>query len=188
MRMCEDLGQATGVENQHDDTKYWHNSVYLWFSLGVCISRKRNPRGRTRLQRTNISHTDKSEIAFSPRSRKYGSSACLSVMCEKWGFEWTAEKSFIQSPEAHLFTTNNTYIMYFIVLWRPASHSTKLRAWRRQNNDLWIVMFLAMRKCVGGEHIKHMCQFHILINHKYITPTVVGATSAFCAVTIDRRL
>ena len=27
MRMCEDLGQATGVENQHDDTKDQHKSI-----------------------------------------------------------------------------------------------------------------------------------------------------------------
>ena len=60
MAMCEEHGLATGVHNQYDDTKDWHKCVELRFSLGVCNSRKHNPRGRKRLRRTNISHTDTS--------------------------------------------------------------------------------------------------------------------------------
>ena len=34
MAMCEELGLATGVQNQDDDTKDWHTCVDFWLSLG----------------------------------------------------------------------------------------------------------------------------------------------------------
>ena len=37
MRMCEDLGQAIGVENQYDSTNDDHKFVYCWFSLDVLL-------------------------------------------------------------------------------------------------------------------------------------------------------
>ena len=61
--MREDLGQATDVENQHDDTKDKQQLHYFEFSLGVHSSRLLNPRGRTRLRRPSTSHTDTSERA-----------------------------------------------------------------------------------------------------------------------------
>ena len=67
------------------------------------------------LQRTSISHTNTSEIAFSPWSRKYCSSERLSAMCESNVF-FVKKQTRIQLPEAHLRTTDNTQILNCIVL------------------------------------------------------------------------
>ena len=45
-----------------------------------------------------------------------------------------------------------------------------------------------MRRCVCGNIKAHVFVFTIFMNRKYATPTVFGATSAFCAVKTDRRL
>ena len=66
------------------------------------------------------------------------------LKCNAWklSFVWKAEKSFMPSPEPHFRTTDKSHILYFVVLWGPGSHSTQVRVWPRQNNDLWIMRFL----------------------------------------------
>ena len=95
------------------------------------------------------------------------SSWVLSCNVWKLSFEWKAEKSFIQSPESHLRTTDKTLILYFVVLWGPGSHSTKLRVWHRQNNDLWIMrLFLHAQMCLWCVYKAHvpLCVFSWIAN------------------------
>ena len=78
------------------------------------------------------------------------------------GNSWKAEKSFIQWPEAHLWTTDRTHILYFVVLWGPRSHSSKLRVWPWQNNDLWIISFFChAQMCLRYAYNAHVSVFLI---------------------------
>ena len=69
MAMCEELGSATGVQNQYDDMKDLHKFVEFDYRLVFVIVVKQKPRGIMRSRSTSISHIDSSEIACSPRSR-----------------------------------------------------------------------------------------------------------------------
>ena len=91
-------------------------------------------------------------------------------MCEKCVFS----KKQKRPPEPHLRTTDKTQILYFVVLWGPGSHSTKFRVWPRLNNYLRIMRFCAMRKCVCGECIKHMCRFFLIFLESQIRDAHTG--------------
>ena len=97
----------------------------------------------------------------------------VKVQCVKSEFcLWQAEKSFIPSPEPHLRTTNKSLVLLSVVFWWPGSHSTKLRVWPRQNNDLWIVRFFCYAQmCLWWWHKAHVSVFSFFMNRKYATPT-----------------
>ena len=78
--------------------------------------------------------------------------------------------------------------MHFGVLSRPGSYSTKLRVWPRQNNDFWIMRFCCHAQMCLWWHKAHVSVFTFLMSCEYVTPTMIGATFAFCAVKTDRRL
>ena len=93
------------------------------------------------------------------------------------------------APESHLRTTIKTHILYFRVLWRPGSHSTTFRYWLQQKNDLGIMKFCChAQMCLWWASQAHVLVFTFFMNRKYVTPTMVGATSASCREKTDRRL
>ena len=52
------------------------------------------------------------------------------------------------------------------------------------NNDV----FVYAQMCLWWAYEAHVSLFISFTNRKYVTPTMVGGTSAFCAVKTDRRL
>ena len=177
MAMCEELGLATSVQNQYDDIKYSHKFVEFRLSLGVCNRREHNPRGRTRLRRTNISHTNTSEIALSPRSRTCGSSGGYSARREKYVFKHSSDKLFICPPEADLRTPRTSHIMYVIVWQKPGSCFSKVSVWSSPNNEMQMMRCLGhAQRCLWCKYKAHLLVvfcFHMFMKLKCVAPTHV---------------
>ena len=68
------------LSNRRWESTRWYKKVpyVTLFLISLCVynSRTLNPRGRTRLRRPNISHTNTSESACFPRSRICGPRDC----------------------------------------------------------------------------------------------------------------
>ncbi len=69
-------------------------------------------------------------------------------------FQRKTGKLFIRSPEAYLRTTNKNIDSVFHSLVRA-----KIAFHKSNRLDAHVEVFVAMRKCAYGEHIKHMYQF-----------------------------
>ena len=188
--MCEEICLATGVQNQYNDQKDWHQCVVFWFSLGVCSSCHQHPRGRTRLWSTNMTHMHISEVAFSPRSRKCGPVVLVHAKVQgvnSWCFS-TNQKSCLYVHQKHICAFQTKQVLYLIVWWWPGSHFLNVNVWPSPNNDMQMLRFLfTLRKCVCVEHVKHISCLHTLHEKlKYVMPTEVWATSVFWVVKTDR--
>ena len=80
-------------------------------------------------------------------------------------FWWRAETAFIQSPVAHLRTTDKIQILYFIVLWGPGSHSMKVSVWLWHNKYLWIMLLLPCSNVfVWWAYKAHVSVFSFFMN------------------------
>ena len=67
--------------------------------------------------------------------------ASVKVQCVKVRFLVKSNTVVYTITRITFAHNSKTKCLYFCVLWRPGSHSTTLRVWPRQNNELWIIRF-----------------------------------------------
>ena len=117
MRTCEDLGQATGVENHHDDKQNTSISYLIDNFRSVFLVSARTILEGERDYGEQALATPTLQRLYVLHGVVNVALVRVKVQCEKSkSLLWKSETSFIHSPEAHLRTTDKTHMLYFIVL------------------------------------------------------------------------
>ena len=156
--MCVELGLATGAQNQYD-AEDWHKCVVVLDSRFVFVSSRCQTTSRERS--TNNSHRYIYEIAFAPRSRKYGSSECRSARCKKKVcLAIVCKVVCILTRSIFAHTKHITDSVDHCLFVARIVFLKKKRCWPPPYNGMHMLKLLAMHTCVSGEQTRHISSVH----------------------------